>query len=46
LPKITDSVIIDGTTQPGLSERLVIKLDGSNVSVDKLYISAGNSTVK
>jgi hypothetical protein len=39
-------VIIDGTTQAGLSDRPVIKLDGSNVSVDNLYISAGNSIVR
>jgi hypothetical protein len=43
---MTDSVIIDGTTQPGLSDFPVIKLDASNVSVDNLYISAGNSTVR
>jgi hypothetical protein len=29
-----------------LSDRPVIKLDGSNVSLDNLYISAGNSTVR
>ncbi|TAD88582.1 MAG: hypothetical protein EA000_06485 [Oscillatoriales cyanobacterium] len=46
LPQITDSAIIDGTTQPGFSSRPVIELDGSNVSVDGLYISAGNSTVR
>jgi subtilisin-like proprotein convertase family protein len=46
LPQITDSAIIDGTTQPGFSDRPVIELDGSNVSVDGLYISAGNSTVR
>jgi hypothetical protein len=46
LPQITDSVIIDGTTQPGFSDRPVIELDGSNVTVDGLYISAGNSTVR
>jgi subtilisin-like proprotein convertase family protein len=46
LPQITDSAIIDGTTQPGYSTRPVIELDGSNVSVDGLYISAGNSTVR
>ena len=40
------SVIIDGTTRPELSDRPVIKLDGSNVSLDNLYISAGNSTVR
>jgi hypothetical protein len=45
LPQITDFVIIDGTTQPGLSDRLMIKLDGSNVSVDNLYISAGNIAI-
>ena len=43
---MTDSVIIDGTTQPGLSDCPVSNLDGSNVSVDNLYISAGNSTVR
>ncbi len=43
---MTDSVIIDGTTQPELSDRPVIKLDGSNVSLDNLYISAGNSTFR
>lgn len=44
--QITDSVIIDGTTRPELSDRPVIKLDGSNVSLDNLYISAGNNTVR
>jgi hypothetical protein len=39
-------VIIDGTTLPELLDRPVIKLDGSNVSLDNLYISAGNSTVR
>ncbi|MEZ2229928.1 MAG: S8 family serine peptidase, partial [Microcoleus sp.] len=47
LPQITDSAIIDGTTQPGFSNRPVIELDGSNAGiVDGLYISAGNSTVR
>jgi len=34
------------TYGPELSDRPVIKLDGSNVSLDNLYISAGNSTVR
>ncbi len=34
------------TYPPELSDRPVIKLDGSNVSLDNLYISAGNSTVR
>jgi subtilisin family serine protease len=46
LPRITEPVIIDGTTQPGFSDRPVIELDGSNVMVDGLYISAGDSTVR
>jgi subtilisin family serine protease len=46
LPQITDSVIIDGASQPGYSDRPMIELDGSNVLVDGLYISAGNSTVR
>ncbi|HLO49799.1 MAG TPA: S8 family serine peptidase, partial [Kamptonema sp.] len=47
LPQITDSVIIDGTTQPGFSERPVIELDGSNAAIASgLTITAGNSTVR
>jgi titin len=48
LPTITDSVILDATTQPGYSATPLIQLDGSSVAtnVTGLWISAGGSTVK
>ena len=58
LPTITDSVIIDGFTQPGasvntavpgnpLNTTLMIDLDGTNAGNARgLYITAGNSTVR
>jgi Domain of unknown function (DUF4347)/Bacterial pre-peptidase C-terminal domain len=47
LPTITDSVIIDGTTQPGFSGTPLIELNGSNAGIaNGLKITAGNSTVK
>lgn len=43
LPKITDSVIIDGTTQPGT----VIEINASGArGADVLSMTAGNSTVR
>ncbi|MBZ0299469.1 MAG: S8 family serine peptidase, partial [Anaerolineae bacterium] len=52
LPAITDSVIIDGTTQPGYSGSPLIEIDGSNVADSTpelnlgLNIPVGNSTVR
>ena len=57
LPTITDSVIIDGYTQPGASANtlalgsdavLLIELDGSSAAAgaNGLYITAGSSTVR
>jgi hypothetical protein len=50
LPRITDSVIIDGTTQPGFTDTPLIELDGTNVgagtAIDGLLITAGGSTVR
>ena len=47
LPVITDSVTIDGTSQPGFSGTPVIELDGSGAgSADGLRITAGNSRVR
>jgi titin len=48
LPAITQSVTIDGTTQPGYSGKPLIELDGANAgsSANGLTINAGNSTVK
>src|SRR5205814_1506303 len=47
LPAITDSVTINGTTQPGYSGTPLIELDGANAgsAVDGLDINVGNSTV-
>jgi Calx-beta domain/Domain of unknown function (DUF4214) len=48
LPKVTDPVIIDGTTQPGFSGTPLIVLNGSNITdpYGGLNIRAGNSTVR
>jgi uncharacterized repeat protein (TIGR01451 family) len=48
LPTITNSVEIDGTTQPDYQESPLIQIDGSALagSSDGLVISAGNSTVE
>ena len=47
LPIITDSVIIDATTQPGYEGTPIVELDGSLLTSasDGLVITAGNSTV-
>jgi photosystem II stability/assembly factor-like uncharacterized protein len=43
LPKITDSIIIDGSTQPGT----VIEINASGIrGTDVLNIAAGNSTIR
>ena len=48
LPEISDSVVIDATTQAGFSSSPIIELDGTNAGSDAngLTISAGNSTVR
>ncbi len=48
LPTITDSVIIDGTSEPDFAGTPIIELDGTNAGndVDGLTITAGNSTVR
>ncbi len=47
LPLITDSVVIDGTTQPGFNGRPLIEIDGTNAgNSDGLKITAGNSTIR
>ncbi|MBD1906589.1 DUF4347 domain-containing protein [Funiculus sociatus GB2-A5] len=45
LPTINDSVIIDGTTQPGFSGTPIIQLSGSGTGAG-LTITAGDSTVR
>jgi titin len=48
LPTITNSVIIDGTSQPGYSGTLLIELNGVHAGggVFGLYITAGHCTVR
>jgi hypothetical protein len=47
LPTISDSVTIDGSTQPGFTGSPIIELDGSRAgaNADGLRITAGNSVV-
>lgn len=50
LPKITDSVIIDGSTQPGFSGTPLIVINGAGLASagggNGLVITAGSSTVR
>jgi hypothetical protein len=47
LPKISDSVTIDGTTQPGFAGVPLIELDGSQAGdANGLELTAGNCTVR
>jgi uncharacterized repeat protein (TIGR01451 family) len=48
LPTITDSVTIDGRTQPGFAGKPLIELDGENAGpfADGLDVAAGNSVVE
>jgi subtilisin-like proprotein convertase family protein len=48
LPTITDSIVIDGTSQSGYSDRPLIELDGSNAGagVDGLLIAASDSIIR
>lgn len=47
LPPITDSVVIDGTTQDGFTGTPLIELNGSSAGTgDGLQLSAGNSTIR
>jgi hypothetical protein len=46
LPKITDPVIIDGTTQPGFAGSPVIELNPAGIDGIGLNIAAGNCVVR
>ena len=47
LPPITDSVVIDGTTQPGFAGTPLIELNGASAGAnDGLRLQAGNSTIR
>lgn len=45
LPTITESLTIDGSTQPGFGGTPLIVLDGMSVSDDGLFANAGDLTV-
>jgi photosystem II stability/assembly factor-like uncharacterized protein len=46
LPDITDTVVIDATSQPGYAGTPLIELDGALTSGNGLVIKAGGSTVR
>jgi hypothetical protein len=48
LPQITDSVILDGTSQPGFSGKPLIELNGTQAGagVDGLVLAGGTSSVQ
>lgn len=48
LPTISESIIIDGTTQTGFSNTPLIVLDGTNAGINSngLNLNASNSTIK
>ena len=49
LPFVTDSVVIDATTQPGYVDHPLVQLEGAAISTNNasgLYITAGNSVVR
>jgi parallel beta-helix repeat protein len=47
LPAITQSIVIDGTTQPGYSNTPLIEIDGSSTPGSiGLQVSAGGSTIR
>jgi len=48
LPAISESVTIDGTTQPGFAGSPLVEVDGSSLPSDQaaLFVSGGGSTVR
>ncbi|HEV8118510.1 MAG TPA: CSLREA domain-containing protein, partial [Thermoanaerobaculia bacterium] len=46
LPAITDTVLLDATTQPGFSGVPVIELNGAAAGGNGLTLAAGDSTIK
>jgi hypothetical protein len=46
LPNITDTVTIDGTTQPGFGGAPIIELNGDSVIGDGLTVDASNSVLR
>jgi len=47
LPSIDDTVILDGTTQPGYSNFPVIMIDGTNAgNTDGLIVTAGSNVIR
>jgi hypothetical protein len=48
LPAISDSVTIDGTTQPGFAGSPLVEVNGTNLGADQaaLFVTASNSTIR
>jgi parallel beta-helix repeat protein len=46
LPEITDSIVLDGDTQPGFETEPMIELDGDGVIGNGLTLSASNSVIR
>lgn len=47
LPRVTQPIMIDGTTQPGFAGLPIIEIEGSQIGTrDGLVIAGGNSTVR
>lgn len=46
LPDITEAVTIDGTTQPGFAGTPLIELNGGNLNLDGLTITAAGCTIR
>lgn len=46
LPDITDTVVIDGSTQPGFSGTPVVELNGNKSAVRALFVNAPGSTIR
>jgi hypothetical protein len=46
LPDITDTVVIDGSTQPGFSGTPIVELNGSKSAARALFVNAPGSTIR
>jgi Calx-beta domain-containing protein len=46
LPDITDTVVIDGSTQPGFSGIPIVELNGNKSAVRGLFVNAPGSTIR
>src|SRR6185436_7570969 len=46
LPDITDTIVIDGSTQPGFSGTPIVELNGNKSAVRGLFVNAPGSTIR